>query len=152
MLDEVTCMYKGGVRCSKFYLLKAARRGFFNSYALMIQAAFRNPFKDPADAIYRARKVEVRFIVLNPPELHLIGFQLRDKQGRVTRLRYERRQWPLRRQMKIARGVNDISGLQQYQRIELALLHFFLHLSDLLTVPVRLKAIMRLRIRHCGRH
>ena len=45
--------------------------------------------------------------------------------------------------MKISHGVNDVGRIQQEQRVELALFHLLLHLSNLAPVPVRLQAVVR---------
>src|ERR1700756_329186 len=52
--------------------------------------------------------------------------------------------------MKISGGVDDILGIQQEQRIQLALLHFLLDLCDLVLIPVWLKPVVRWRALHSG--
>src|SRR6202162_6329552 len=47
--------------------------------------------------------------------------------------------------MKVARGVNDVHGAQQDQRVEVAFRHFLLDLGDLAPIPVRREAVWEIR-------
>src|SRR6266567_2569844 len=47
--------------------------------------------------------------------------------------------------MKVARGVNDVYGAQQDERIKLAFRHFLLDLDDLAAIPVRREAVWEIR-------
>src|SRR5579871_4384387 len=142
VLDNIVSIDKAGVGRAQTQLLETAFGRLFNTDAGPIKATMSYAFRDPAHPVHGPGVVEVRFVIFYPPQLDLIGFQLRNEQRRVARFGNKGGQGAFGGEVKITGGVDDIDRMQQKQRVESTLVELALYLCDFAPIPIRLQAIV----------